>query len=51
MNAHQTSLAGHYEKNEQIALAKKQRIAYVPQLLPNGDSPKQLLARSRYLLF
>ncbi len=24
---------------------------YVPKVLPNGDSPKQLLARSRYLLF
>ncbi len=39
------------EENEQIAQAKKQGIAYIPQLLPNGDSPKQLLARSRYLLF
>jgi transposase len=39
------------EENELIALAKKQGITYVPQLLPNGDSPKQLLARSRYLLF
>lgn len=39
------------EENEQIALAKKQGQTYVPQLLPNGDSPKQLLARSRYLLF
>lgn len=38
------------EENEQIALAKKQRITYIQQLLPNGDSPKQLLARSRYLL-
>jgi transposase len=24
---------------------------YISELLPNGDSPKQLLARSRYLLF
>lgn len=39
------------EENEQIALAKKKGLPYVPQLLPNGDSPKQLLARSRYLLF
>jgi transposase len=39
------------EENEQITQAKKQRIAYIPQLLTNGDSPKQLLARSRYLLF
>jgi transposase len=39
------------EENEQIALAKKKGLTYTPQLLPNGDSPKQLLARSRYLLF
>ena len=39
------------EENEQIAKAKKQGQTYIPQLLPNGDSPKQLLARSRYLLF
>jgi transposase len=39
------------EENEQIARAKKQGQTYIPQLLPNGDSPKQLLARSRYLLF
>ena len=39
------------EENEQIAIAKKKGLPYIPQLLPNGDSPKQLLARSRYLLF
>lgn len=39
------------EENEQIARAKKQQLPYIPQMLPNGDSPKQLLARSRYLLF
>jgi transposase len=39
------------EENEQIALAKKQQQPYYPQMLSNGDSPKQLLARSRYLLF
>jgi transposase len=39
------------EENKQIALAKKKGLTYVTQLLPNGDSPKQLLARSRYLLF
>lgn len=38
-------------ENEQIAAAKKLQQTYIPQLLPNGDSPKQLLARSRYLLF
>jgi len=39
------------EENAQIALAKKQGQTFIQQLLPNGDSPKQLLARSRYLLF
>jgi transposase len=39
------------EENDQIALAKKKGLTFTPQLLPNGDSPKQLLARSRYLLF
>ena len=39
------------EENAQIAQAKKKGFSYIPQLLPNGDSPKQLLARSRYLLF
>lgn len=39
------------EENEQIARARKAKQTYVQQLLPNGDSPKQLLARSRYLLF
>lgn len=39
------------EENKQIAQAKRKGLIYIPQLLPNGDSPKQLLARSRYLLF
>ena len=39
------------EENAQMALAKRQEKVFVPQFLPNGDSPKQLLARSRYLLF
>lgn len=39
------------EENEQIARARKAKQTYVQQLLSNGDSPKQLLARSRYLLF
>ena len=39
------------EENEQIARARKTKQTYVQQLLFNGDSPKQLLARSRYLLF
>lgn len=39
------------KENEQMALAKRMQQPYQPQLLPNGDSPKQLLARSRFLLF
>jgi len=38
-------------ENEQIATAKKLNQSFVAQILSNGDSPKQLLARSRYLLF
>jgi transposase len=29
---------------------KKQKAKYSPQILSNGDTPKQLLARSRYVL-
>jgi transposase len=39
------------EENQLIALAKKQDLLYQPEILSNGDTPKQLLARSRYLLF
>lgn len=39
------------QENQAIEQARKQQVVYVPQVLPNGDSPKQLLARSRYLLF
>lgn len=39
------------QENKEAGRAKKQRIPYIPVLLPNGDSLKQLLARSRYLLF
>jgi transposase len=39
------------QENKEIELARKQRSTYTPALLPNGDSVKQLLARSRYLLF
>lgn len=38
-------------ENEAIDAAKKNSIAYKPEILPNGDTLKQLLARSRYLLF
>jgi len=39
------------QENEAIASAKKNRISYQPEVLCNGDTLKQLLARSRYLLF
>jgi len=39
------------QENLEMELAKEAGKKYVPQRLENGDSPKQLLARSRYLLF
>ena len=39
------------QENEAIALAKKNRTSYQAEVLSNGDTLKQLLARSRYLLF
>lgn len=39
------------KENELIAQAKERKEAYEPEVLPNGDTVKQLLARSRYLLF
>jgi transposase len=38
------------EENGAIAQAKKQGITYEPEVLSNGDTPKQLLARCRYIL-
>ncbi|WP_229335701.1 transposase, partial [Flavobacterium sp. ALJ2] len=38
-------------ENQLILQAKKENKTYVPELLPNGDSVKQLLARSRYALY
>lgn len=38
-------------ENKAIQKAKKKGKIYKPQLLDNGDTYKQLLARSRYLLF
>jgi transposase len=38
-------------ENDAIAKAKKDKVAYLPEVLENGDTVKQLLARSRYLLF
>ncbi|MFZ4263873.1 ISAon1 family transposase, partial [Sphingobacterium sp. HJSM2_6] len=39
------------EESKKISQARKQGITYDPELLPNGDTLKQLLARSRHLLF
>jgi transposase len=38
------------QENKEIALAKESKKSYVP-LLENGDTHRQLLIRSRYLLF
>ena len=39
------------EENESIKQARKEKRKYYPTLFKNGDTKKQLLARSRYLLF
>lgn len=39
------------QENEHIAQAKRAQLYWQPEMLPNGDTLKQLLARSRYLLF
>ena len=39
------------EENNAIAKARESGEIYTPELLENGDTKKQLLARSRYLLF
>lgn len=38
-------------ENKEIELSKETKHKYVPDILENGDTLKQLLARSRYLLF
>ncbi|WP_299218128.1 transposase, partial [uncultured Aquimarina sp.] len=38
-------------ENEQIKQAKNKQIEYKPEIFNNGDTRKQLLARSRYLLY
>nr|WP_246253127.1 transposase [Flavobacterium collinsii] len=38
-------------ENQSILQAKLENKTYIPKILPNGDSIKQLLARSRYLLY
>jgi len=39
------------QENKEIELAKELKLKYIPEVLENGDTLKQLLARSRYLLF
>ena len=39
------------EETNAIENAKANKVKYVPKILNNGDTKKQLLARSRYLLF
>lgn len=38
------------QENKAILEAKKQGLKYKPTVLNNGDTPKQLLARSRYII-
>lgn len=39
------------QENKEMELSKELDKAFIPNRLENGDSPKQLLARSRYILF
>ena len=39
------------QENAERELAKQEGKSFIPHILENGDSEKQLLARSRYLLF
>ncbi|WP_229310439.1 transposase [Leadbetterella byssophila] len=39
------------QENEAIAKAKLNKETYEPEIFPNGDTLKQVLARSRFLLF
>ncbi|MDH6359295.1 transposase [Parabacteroides sp. PF5-9] len=39
------------QETKEIALAKENKKSYVPLILENGDTHRQLLIRSRYLLF
>lgn len=39
------------EENKAIKLAKQESRKYIPYIYSNGDTQRQLLARSRYLLF
>ncbi len=39
------------KENKEIELAREFKKKYIPEVLDNGDTLRQLLARSRYLLF
>src|SRR5690606_42025771 len=39
------------QENKEIELARETKNTYIPHILENGDTMKQLLARSRHLLF
>ena len=39
------------QENKEIALGREVKQKYIPEILDNGDTLKQLLARSRFLLF
>jgi len=39
------------QENKEIELARETKNSYIPRILENGDTTKQLLARSRHLLF
>jgi transposase len=39
------------EENKEMKKAKDEQVRYQPKVLSNGDTAKQLLARSRYLLY
>lgn len=39
------------QENKEIELSREVKKKYVPQVLENGDTLRQLLARSRHLLF
>ena len=40
-----------YKENQDILEAKQNKKNYISPVFTNGDSPKQLLARSRYILY
>lgn len=39
------------EENQAIDAARRAKESYLPEVLSNGDTIKQMLARSRYLLY